>query len=55
MDLNYPRWKGALYPDAKGKLIETPQRDANGQPLVTPLRKVLGDPIQIIQPLCPMN
>mgnify|MGYP000220990919 CR=1 FL=1 len=36
--------RGTVTQDAKGNLIETPQRDGNGQPTGTPLRKVLGDP-----------
>jgi outer membrane receptor protein involved in Fe transport len=36
--------RGTVGQDAKGQLLETPQRDANGQPTGTPLRKVLGDP-----------
>jgi len=36
--------RGTVGLDAKGQLIETPQRDATGQPTGTPLRKVLGDP-----------
>ncbi|MDQ3681717.1 MAG: SusC/RagA family TonB-linked outer membrane protein, partial [Bacteroidota bacterium] len=36
--------RGVVGQDAKGNVIETPQRDAAGQPLGTPLRKVLGDP-----------
>ena len=36
--------RGTVGVDAKGQLLETPQRDASGQPTGTPLRKVLGDP-----------
>ncbi len=36
--------RGTVATDGSGKLIETAQRDANGQPTGTPLRKVLGDP-----------
>ena len=36
--------RGIVSTDAKGALIETPQRDASGQPVGNPLRKVLGDP-----------
>lgn len=36
--------RGTVSTDVKGMLIETPQRDANGQPVGNPLRKVLGDP-----------
>jgi TonB-linked SusC/RagA family outer membrane protein len=36
--------RGTVATDEKGHLVETPQRDANGQPVGTPLRKVLGDP-----------
>ncbi|MEO6730541.1 MAG: SusC/RagA family TonB-linked outer membrane protein [Ferruginibacter sp.] len=36
--------RGTVGQDAKGMLLETPQRNANGQPTGTPLRKVLGNP-----------